>query len=324
MGAIPGVVTQQLKEVCRFSMKFQYAFLLPRYWKIWIGCFFLGLSSLLFPRKVRGYLGRFVGYVIGKLAFKPRSRARVNLSLCFPDWSTKQREAVIDRMFRIAGQILLMLPDVVLRNPRYLQRHTVLTGMEHVEPLIARKKNLIFMLPHTWSIDTAGLLLSGLGLPMVNMYKTHSNPLLDWMFFHIRLRFGGRLYSRSEGMKPFLRAIKEGFYGYYLPDQDHGSEKSVFSPFFQTYKATLPALSRIAKTCNAVVVPLFAYYNEKKARVEVSIHEPMKLEECTDEAQVARAMNRVIEELIVNCPEQYLWVLTLLRTRLPGEPGPYA
>ncbi|VFS58490.1 Lipid A biosynthesis (KDO)2-(lauroyl)-lipid IVA acyltransferase [Raoultella planticola] len=48
-----------------------------------------------------------------------------------------------------------------------------------------------------------------------------------------------------------------GYWGYYLPDQDHGAEHSEFVDFFATYKATLPAIGRLMKVCRARVVRCF-------------------------------------------------------------------
>ena len=37
----------------------------------------------------------------------------------------------------------------------------------------------------------------------------------------VRRRFGGRLHARNDGIKPFIQSVRQGYWGYYLPDQDH-------------------------------------------------------------------------------------------------------
>ena len=54
---------------------------------------------------------------------------------------------------------------------------------------------------------------------------------------------------RNDGIKPFIQSVRQGYWGYYLPDQDHGPEHSEFVDFFATYKATLPAIGRLMKVC---------------------------------------------------------------------------
>jgi lauroyl-KDO2-lipid IV(A) myristoyltransferase len=56
---------------------------------------------------------------------------------------------------------------------------------------------------------------------------------------------GGRIYERSVGIKPAIKAMRSGASFFYLPDQDHGREASIFVPFFNHPKATLPALPKL-------------------------------------------------------------------------------
>lgn len=51
-----------------------------------------------------------------------------------------------------------------------------------------------------------------------------------------RQRFGGKMYARQNGIKPFLNAVRSGEMGYYLPDEDYGSELSEYVDFLQLIK----------------------------------------------------------------------------------------
>ena len=64
-----------------------------------------------------------------------------------------------------------------------------------------------------------------------------------------------RLFSRQDGIRPLVRAMREGLPFYYLPDQDFGLRDSVFVPFFGVPAATITGVSRIARLAGAVVVP---------------------------------------------------------------------
>ena len=105
--------------------------------------------------------------------------------------------------------------------------------------------------------------------------------------------------------------------GYYLPDEDFGAEQSVFVDFFGTYKATLPGLNKMSKLSKAVVIPMFPRYNAEAGKYEMEIHPSMNLSD--DPEQSARAMNEEIESFVMPAPEQYVWILQLLRTRKDGE-----
>ena len=93
--------------------------------------------------------------------------------------------------------------------------------------------------------------------------------------------------------------------------------------FFATYKATLPAIGRLMKVCRARVVPLFPVYDSKTHRLTVLVRPPMDDLLTADDTTIARRMNEEVENFVGPHPEQYTWILKLLKTRKPGEIEPY-
>lgn len=49
-----------------------------------------------------------LGVLAGRLGKNSRQRARINLSLCFPEYSHKERETIIDAMFATAPRLLYL------------------------------------------------------------------------------------------------------------------------------------------------------------------------------------------------------------------------
>ncbi|MFS6804396.1 lauroyl-Kdo(2)-lipid IV(A) myristoyltransferase, partial [Edwardsiella tarda] len=259
----------------------------------------------------------------GRLASGARRRARINLMLCFPLWSERQREETIDTMFARAGQSMLLMAELTLRGPRRLLRHTHWHGAEIIERAREQGENVIFLVPHGWAVDLPAMLLAAGGQPMAAMFHNQKNPLVDYLWNWARRRFGGRLHARNDGIKPFISSVRKGYWGYYLPDQDHGAEHSEFVDFFATYKATLPAIGRLMKLCRARVIPLFPVYDGDRSRLDIYLRPPMDDIAGQDDAYIARRMNQEVELLMESHPEQYTWILKLLKTRRPGEIEPY-
>lgn len=301
---------------------FKYCFLYPHYWGHWLLFLLLGLLAWVPPRWRDPLIGA-CGRCLGRWCRRPRQRATVNLCCCFPQWSVVHREQVLDQMFSTAAQVMVAIAELGVRSPSYLLSRIRISGREHLEQARQQGRPLIFMVPHGWGIDVAAVTLAAAGLPMAAMFKPHPDPLVDWLWNRIRLRFGGRLHPRQQGLKPFIQSVRSGYIGYYLPDQDHGAEKSEFVDFFATYKATLPLLIPLAKACRASVIPLFPVYKAEEGLFELALRpaleEPLDLEPVA----AARRMNQEIEALVMPHPEQYLWVLKLLKTRKPGDPALY-
>lgn len=290
--------------------QFKWSFLLPKYWGIWFIVFLLILISFI-PSKLRTPLFSFLGKYMGRYIKSARNRAEMNLALCFPEKSEKERDQIIDDMFSIVLPVTLLLVDVVMdkKNRVYWE------GLKYIEQAKSQNKNVIFMVPHGWAIDLPAMLLAQIGYPMSGMFHHQKNKLVDWLWNTIRLRFGGQIHSRSAGIKPFIQSIRSGNLGFYLPDEDHGAEQSEFVPFFGTYKATLPILGRLMKLCRAEVLPLFPYYDLKTNSLTICIRPPMTDLVGQSDVYIARRMNEEIESFVLQDPKQYAWILRFLKTR---------
>ncbi|MDU3900876.1 MAG: lauroyl-Kdo(2)-lipid IV(A) myristoyltransferase [Haemophilus haemolyticus] len=309
---------QNLRLTARvgYEAHFSWSYLKPQYWGIWFGIFFLLLLAFV-PFRLRDKLAGKLGVWIGHKAKKQRMRAQTNLQYCFPHWTEQQREQVIDKMFAVVAQVMFGIGEIAIRSKKHLQKRSEFIGLEHIEQAKAEGNNIILMVPHGWAIDASGIILHTQGMPMTSMYKPHRNPLVDWLWTITRQRFGGKMHARQNGIKSFLNHVRKGEMGYYLPDEDFGAEQSVFVDFFGTYKATLPGLNKMAKLSKAVVIPMFPRYNAEAGKYEMEIHPAMNLSD--DPEQSARAMNEEIESFVTPAPEQYVWILQLLRTRKDGE-----
>ncbi len=112
-----------------------------------------------------------------------------------------------------------------------------------------------------------------------------------------------------------IRTIKGGRSFFYLPDQDHGREKSIFAPFFGHPKATLPALPRLVQVSGAKAVPLLACYDEAKHCYRLEIDAPFDNYPTDDVMADTCRMNDMVQQQLCRDPGQYMWFLKIFDTR---------
>ncbi|EKQ9411997.1 lauroyl-Kdo(2)-lipid IV(A) myristoyltransferase [Escherichia coli] len=311
------------KYKSEFIPEFKKNYLSPVYWSTW---FLLGMIAgiSMFPPSFRDPVLAKIGRWAGRLSKKARRRATINLSLCFPEKSDTEREIIVDKMFVTALQSIVMMAELAIRGPEKLQKRVFWKGLEILEEIRHNNRNVIFLVPHGWSVDIPAMLLAAQGKKMAAMFHQQRNPVIDYVWNSVRRKFGGRLHAREDGIKPFIQSVRQGYWGYYLPDQDHGPEYSEFADFFATYKATLPIIGRLMNISQAMIIPLFPVYDEKKHLLTIEIRPPM--DACiasADNKTIARQMNKTVEILVGPHPEQYVWVLKLLKTRKSNEADPY-
>lgn len=127
----------------------------------------------------------------GQIEQKARRRATINLSLCFPEKSDTEREIIVDKMFATALQSIVMMAELAIRGPEKFQKRVFWKGLEILEEIRHNNRNVIFLVPHGWSVDIPAMLLAAQGEKMAAMFHQQRNPVIDYIWNSVRRKFGG-------------------------------------------------------------------------------------------------------------------------------------
>lgn len=302
-----------------YNPRFRLEFLHPRYWLTWLGL--IGAIILAFmPATLRDSLSRKLScFVLRNKNSRIIRRSKINLKTCFPEKSEEEREQILKETYAKATQYMLGYSEFLVRSTKFNQQKGIMHGEDNLFPLLESGKPVIILALHAWAIDYPAVMLASRGYKVSNIMKTQQNLVVDWMMHKQRMQYGGRIFHRDAGIKPFLKSINEGYIGYWAADEDHGLKNSVFAPFFATEKATLKGFGKLAKLTKAKVVPILPTYNDKLHKYEVFILPALENFPTGDEEQDARMMNAAIEQLLTGREEHYMWNLPLLKTRRDGS-----
>ena len=269
-------------------------------------------------------LVRALGSLLGRLLFVlARSRRRIaltNLRLCFPQLGEAERVALARRNFVYFAQAFLDRSWLWHGEPALVRRRLRITGA--VQDL-TRDGAVVMFAPHFYGMDAGGsAVMQQIDRPACTIYSTQNNAVVDAWMRRGRQRFGdATLLSRTEGVKPIVRALRDGKMLYLLPDMDLGPLESVFVPFYGVPTATVPSLSRFAKLGQARVVPVVTRLTS--FGYEVRVHPAWTGYPTADATADAALMNQRLQGYIDEMPEQYYWVHKRFKTRPPGEPSLY-
>lgn len=107
-----------------------------------------------------------------------RRRALINLSLCFPERSEAEREAIVDEMFATAPQAMVMMAELAIRGPEKIQPRVDWQGLEIIEEMRRNNEKVIFLVPHGWAVDIPAMLMASQGQKMAAMFHNQGNPVL--------------------------------------------------------------------------------------------------------------------------------------------------
>ena len=146
--------------------------------------------------------------------------------------------------------------------------------------------------------------------PLVAMYRPARKPWLDALVRASRARPNLSTAPTSlAGIRTLVRTLKSGGYTAILPDQVPPQGQGVWAPFFGREVYTMTLLPKLAQQTGAVVLLSWC---ERLPGSRYCFHfEDVDLRVLSDAMVSAQEtvihMNRVVEDVIRQHPDQYLW-----------------
>lgn len=264
-------------------------------------------------------MGNMLG-VIGFYLIKSRRQVGLkNLSLCFPNMSTYEKNSIIREHFKYLANAVLHYSLLFYGKAWQIQKLVKLKNFEYVLEHYGQRP-IILLCPHFVGLDLAASRMS-LDIVGYSMYSQQKNSKISEKLKEARLRFikdkGGEIFSRKEGLRPIIKRLRETKHVfYYLLDQDFGERDSLYVPFFaHPTCATVHVLPKLATLTNALVVPVFVHWQQDKYIVEFSA--PWENYPSGDLTQDIIKINQVIENMVLRAMPQYFW----LHKRFKSQPG---
>lgn len=296
--------------------QFQWSFLLPQYWGIWIGIVFLMILAIL-PWAIQHRLGHFLGSVAFNNLKSRRKTTIRNLEVCFSEWTPEQlqtnaRQVFIDQMIGIFETLNAWY------SPQWFKGRVQIEGLEHLQNAQAEGKGVLLLGTHSTLLDAGGYLCAQYFDPDV-VYRPQNNPLLDMLIVRCRATIYANQIDHDD-MRGLIRNLKNGHAIWYSPDQDFGLKQGVMAPFFGTPAATVTAHRRLMKISKAAAIPLY-FYREgdiSNPRYRVLISPALEHFPSEDEVADATRVNQIIESQLRIAPTQYMWFHRRFKTRPQG------
>jgi KDO2-lipid IV(A) lauroyltransferase len=223
-----------------------------------------------------------------------------------------------------AGKALLELPMIWLRpQDEVVARVVKVSGWELVEDAWAAGRGILFLTPHLGCFEITAQYYAAQSThaahgPMTVLYR---RPKQDWLAPLIEEGRGANLKlapADLSGVRRLLKALKSGEAVGMLPDQVPGNGEGSWLPFFGRPAYTMTLAARLAETGATV---LLAYgerlhygagYHLKLFALSAALEGDLK--------QRAAQLNRELEALIRQCPEQYLWGYNRYKVPAGAEP----
>jgi KDO2-lipid IV(A) lauroyltransferase len=305
-----GKVFHILKEWLQFAL-------------VWICVKTLGVLPRAVARAVAGFGAWLLLLALPKL----RKTAEFNLQLAFPDWTDKQRAAVLRKMTRNLGWMAAEFARLPRYTAKNVERAVILDGHENFLAGKSRGKGVLVLTGHIGAWELSSFAHALYGFPLWYMARPLDNQRLDELVNRYRGLSGNRPIFKNESARTMLRVLKEAETMGILADQNTMPEEGEFVDFFGTPACTSTGIARVALHTDAAVVPGYAYWDENLRKYRLRFEPPIELMRSGDNERDIRENTqkfaKVIEGIIREHPEQWVWIHARWKTRPAGEPKLY-
>lgn len=273
------------------------------------------------PLPMLARLGEAIGTLLFWIIRSRRKITLTNLRLCLPHLTALERHALAKKHFQAYARSVLERGILWWASESRLKKLIVIEPRVPLEEL--QSGPTILLCPHFVCLDVAGVAVM-LESPLCSIYTRQQNPVFDQALRKGRSRFRPvKLFSRGEGVKPIIRAMREGLPFFMLPDMDFGVKDAEFVSFFGIPAATLTAPARIAAATGAKIIPVIATFLPNYQGWKVTFHPSWKNYPGNNIVEATRQINAFIEKCALETPAEYFWTHKRFKTRPPGEPSVY-
>ena len=268
-------------------------------------------------------LGSALGMLLYRTVRSRRRAARINLKQAYPDLSDKEIDSLNKKAFKSLGISVFETGAAWFKKTSALRKRCTIEGKEHLDLAMSKNKGVILLTGHFTTLEMGGRLI-GTYVDRYNaVFKRAHDPLFNALMVHYRSRMGNELIE-TKNVRAIIRGIKNGHATWFGPDQDFGDQDIVFTPFLGGIASTLTATAKIAGMTGAPVIPFYPVRLDHGKGYKLIVLPALENFPSDDiEADSAR-VNKTIEDMVYDCPEQYLWSHKRFKTQADRRTNIYA
>ena len=258
-------------------------------------------------------MGSVLGWSLYGISPTYRRHLRDNLTQAGYADARMRREAVA-----AAGQMIAELPVVWFRpHQRVVALVKQVDGVEEAIAAHAAGRPVVFLTPHMGCFEVAAQYAAA-RMPITVLYRPPKIGWLEPLMREGRERPNVRLVPADySGVRTVLGALKRGQAVGLLPDQVPGEGEGEWAEFFGRKAYTMTFAARLAERDNVLCYLAYARRLPGGEGYAIVVRPYPKKDPGEDPI---RRLNRALEELVRECPGQYLWGYNRYKTPKGAKP----
>ena len=279
------------------------------------------------PRRVSLLFARGLAAIAYRSMSRLRRNAARNLNLAFPHWTSKQIHGVVQGVFRNFGRLLAEFARLPKLDRHNISEVVVYEGFDNYAESLRRGNGTLFLTAHFGAWELCPFAHALYGYPLKFVVRPIDNPYLDRLINAYRTASGNEIIQKKNSLKEMLKVLKQKEGVGILIDQNTTRDAGVFVDFFGLPACTTTVLAALALRTGATVIPGVLIWDGAQQKHRLHFEPPVEIVQTGDSradiVENTARFNKILEGLVRQYPDQWLWVHRRWKTRPPGEWSPY-
>jgi len=275
----------------------------------------------LAPLPVANALAQAASRVLDIALPKLRKTASINLTFAFPKLSEREKKALVNGVFRSIARMLVAIARFPTLNAHNISDWIYYEGLENYLDAKQQGNGVLVATAHLGNWELSAFAHALMTEPMHVMVRPLDNLLIDRLVEDRRILSGNRLIFKKDAARAVLKALKQNEAVGVLIDQNTSAAEGLFVNFFGRLACAGSGFIKLAHHSGAPVIPGFALWDEAQKRYVLRFYPPIPM--TGDVHADTQRVHAVLEQIIAEHPDQWLWIHRRWKTRPPGQPSLY-
>jgi Kdo2-lipid IVA lauroyltransferase/acyltransferase len=278
------------------------------------------------PRSIALSLIRMLAACVYFLDSRHRRIAAVNLRIAFPDMPERSRGRIARRSFQNTAMNLLevsRLSSLNHANISSLVEYDKEMGLNNYFEALSKGKGLLYLTGHFSSWELLPIAHALHGYPLSFITRPLDNSALEQYIHRLRESKGNEVITRRNSSRSILKKLNSNGAVGILMDQNTTFNEGIFVDFFGLPAMTTTSVARFAIHTDAPILPGYLTPMHK-GRYKIKFLPPVNLMHTgdmdRDTVENTRLLNEVLENIIREQPESWLWGHKRWKNQPPGNP----
>jgi len=279
---------------------------------------FLVKILAIIPLPIAYAIANIFGFLSARFRWSIYEVSLENIQLCLTELDPSAQQALAQKSVQESAKVIFETAKA-WTSPRSssLKKFIAVDNMALFQTAMDSDKPILILAPHLGNWEILGAFIREYK-PMTTMYLPPKKEALHQFIVKSRGSIGLNLApANRKGVAQVFKALKNNEFVAILPDQEPDLEGGEFVPFFNQPALTMTLVHKLIQRSDCIV--LMAYCKRIKGGFSAVFREPNTDIYSDDSTTSIIALNKSVESLVLEAPEQYQWEYKRFKLHPSGQ-----